>query len=1385
MAANDESHPTDRLEGRAPAVAALREQIRRLVTFDAVGTPVPPLLLVGETGTGKGLVARIVHDSGPRSGGPFIQVNCAAIPETMLEAELFGYEAGAFTDAKRGKAGLFEAAQRGTLFLDEIDSLAVSLQAKLLTAIEGRRVRRLGAVAEHDVDVKLVVATQQELESLVATGGFRPDLYHRLAVVVLELPPLRARGEDVVELASALLARYGIGYRATGRRLTDDAEAWLRRQRWPGNVRELSHLMERVTLLHPGTEVDAAALERLVRPTSPGADAAAGEAEPAADDAAEIRSALARAGGNVVKAARLLGISRDTIRYRMRRHGIGRPGVEDLRGAPHRAPAPPPRCRGRASRRARTAPPQDTTAPAWEQKHAAVVAIEVTWPEPGPGETPSYEPWTEAARWERAIAEKLGGLGGVPLRAGPTLMLWAFGVPRAVDQLQERAVQGALAVREIVASVAAPELPPRMRIAVHSGPVLVDPRAADPDRQVLPIGDTVSLPLRLIAEAMPGEILLTAEVSRHAERWATLEPREVSARGLREMGAPVHTLTALRPARERGPRGAQRALAAFVGRERELETLEELMRAAEAGAGQAVGIVGEPGSGKSRLLFELRQRVRPRGVRYMEQHCLAYGSMTPYGPLLDTLPAYFLIDPRDAWPVVIEKVRLGLEFVELDPDEHEPYILHLLGAPGAAERLGGVDPRTLKERTLDTLCQVLLGTSRAQPLVFVVENAHWIDPTSEELSSGVVDRLAGAPIVFVMSYRPPYRPRWLDKSYATQIALRPLGADRSRELIRHLAAGSALRPGVEEQILARAEGNPFFLEELVRSVVEQGATLGDLAIPDSVQAVLAARIDRLPPGDKQLLQSAAVVGRDVPVGLLERVVDLPGPALREALARLRAAEFLYEVQGQAAYTFTHALTQAAAYAGLPAEPRRGLHLKVAEALEEAGGEARPELVEQLAHHAAHGGAWGKALGYLRQAAELATARGARREAIACYEQALTALDRLPGTLDQTAELRFRYAHALYMAGQFTPALAAFVAARGAVEALGDTKRLARVETGRSFVLASEGRYAEAAEAGERALALTTADVDAPEALWTRFGVARAQFALGNYRRGIECARWALDALAGRPVDERFGGRAGQLLPSVAARTWLALCQAQTGDFDEGIVHGEEGVRVAEDVNGLLERVWAYYCLGRVHQGRGAFDRAVPLLRRAAELCEGGTVPIYFTRVLSGLGSALYQSGAVAEALPLLRRAIDEAGAINLLYGHSLILVQLGGAHLAGGQRAEAARHAAEALEMSRARGARGDEARALHLHGDIAAGGEPDAVPAALEWYAQALALAEELGMRPLAARCRLGRGQVLAALGRPDEAREDLTRARDEFAGMKIERLRGRAAAVLGRLPT
>lgn len=355
-----------------------------------------------EPGTGKGLVARIIHDSGPRAHGPFIEVNCAAIPETLLEAELFGFEAGAFTDAKHAKPGLFEAASGGTLFLDEIDALPPPLQGKFLKVVEEKRLRRLGAVADRPVDVKLIAATQMGLSGRVADGRYRSDLYHRLAVVILELVPLRQRGKDIVILAEHLLRQYAEAHRVSPKRLSRDANAWLLNHAWPGNVRELSHLMERATLLCPEATLDSHTLERLCLPF-PSAQVGPLPADVGwerLDEPERIRQALIRTQGKVVAAARLLGLSRSALRYRLRRYGIGRSPhlAPDL---PHPSPLPkgegerlvpsPHRGEGQGEGEGVARVPDalssietqaDCPAPTWEQRPVSILAIDLHFRRP-------------------------------------------------------------------------------------------------------------------------------------------------------------------------------------------------------------------------------------------------------------------------------------------------------------------------------------------------------------------------------------------------------------------------------------------------------------------------------------------------------------------------------------------------------------------------------------------------------------------------------------------------------------------------------------------------------------------------------------------------------------------------------------------------------------------------------------------------------------------------------------------------------------------------------------------------------------------------------------------------------------------------------------------
>jgi two-component system, NtrC family, response regulator AtoC len=549
------SDTTSHILGHSVAIRALRTQIQHLTVFDAVGNAhVPTLLLQGETGTGKGLVARVIHDSGPRAHNPFIEVNCAAIPEALLESELFGFQAGAFTDAKRDKPGLFEVASGGTLFLDEVDALPLFLQSKLLTVIESKRVRRLGAVTNHTIDVKLIAAAPTSLSRQVGAGRFRADLYHRLAVLLLMLPPLRERGKDILVLARHFLQQYLEVYNLPSRRLSKAAETWLLRYDWPGNVRELSHLMERVMLLSSEAIIGPEVLERLYLPQSEPvpqlvSPPVGGNVAPL-DEPASIRQALLQAEGNVMRTARLLGISRGALRYRMRKYDIDPASCKDLGQLVDSLSwgtiAPPTvlpirgwtRIANRVDSKDSASYPSVSQAqpklePRWEQRPVAVLAISLIYSAAEDLQTTHSDPcdpWTLVARWGQHIVRQLAGFGGIALQRAPSMFIAAFGVHGSLEQLPHHAVQAALAIRRVVAEMTrscATEVGVEVRMAVHQGIALVDVQTRKSTARVLPTADTMTLILKLLGDTAAGEILLSPQVGQLVEGWYELQAREV------------------------------------------------------------------------------------------------------------------------------------------------------------------------------------------------------------------------------------------------------------------------------------------------------------------------------------------------------------------------------------------------------------------------------------------------------------------------------------------------------------------------------------------------------------------------------------------------------------------------------------------------------------------------------------------------------------------------------------------------------------------------------------------------------------------------------------------------------------------------------------------
>jgi DNA-binding NtrC family response regulator/predicted ATPase len=1021
-------HPSAGLLGESSIIRTLRSQIQRLAGFDTVGNPfVPTLLLQGETGTGKGLVARLIHESGPRARGPFIEVNCAAIPEMLLEAEVFGFEAGAFTDAKRPKPGLLEAAEEGTLLLDEIDTLPLLLQSKLLTAIESKRVRRVGAVAEHAVDVKVMAATQADLNALVAAGQFRADLYYRLAVVLLEVPPLRARGTDVLLLAEHFLHRYAAAHGLMPKRLSGAAADWLCAYTWPGNVRELSHLMERVTLLSSESLLAADTLEQLCLPRPSSADhmALLPESEESGnlDERTQLLQALDHTEGNVLRAARLLGLSRSAIRHRLRRYGIEpprrarAPQHQHPTGSTARQPAERPRV---------TSVGAAALAPTLEQKLVALLAIDLTFP-PQPGSTTAeYDLWTVTNHWEQTLVEKVQGFEGVLVQRFASLCLVAFGMTHVLEQLPQRAVQAALAIRQVVAAAQdrigqAPV--PEIRQAIHLGPLLVEGAARTPAARSFAVGETSSVPIRLLGHAAPGEILVSPPVGRLLAGLCELQARPMWGGAAQHAQEDVYSVMGLVSRHALLTDLRAPLLSQFVGRERELTMLHDLLGQVTEGRGQVVRLVGEPGVGKSRLLYEFRRGLLGQPVTYLEGRCLSYGSAIPYGPVLGLLRDNCGITETESPEVITAKVRLSLQEVGLDPVQGAPYLLHLLGVLDGTETVASLRPETVKARTFATLLQIFLRRGQQQPLILAIEDLQWIDPTSNDFLMALVEQLAGVPIFLLTTARPSTPVSWLRKSYATQIALAPLTSQESLRLVHATFHTELVPAALVQRLLAQAEGNPLFLEELMQGLVEQGVCirtpegrvtlteawrtrpLTAVQLPPTVQGVLTARIDRLPAEAKALLQTLAVIGPMCSWQLLQRVVEAPDAALHQRLGALQEAELLYERPAvpEPEYVFKHALTQEVAYTALPQTRRWQVHERTAQAIEDLFHHRLEEHYSELAYHYSHSQNTTKAVDYLQQAGRQTVQRAALEEAISHLTQALTLLTSLPSIPERTRQ----------------------------------------------------------------------------------------------------------------------------------------------------------------------------------------------------------------------------------------------------------------------------------------------------------------------------------------------------------------------------------------------
>jgi len=953
-----------------------------------------------------------------------------------------------------------------------------------------------------------------------------------------------------------------------------------------------------------------------------------------------------------------------------------------------------------------------------------------------------------------------------------------FGAPLAQEDHAVRACYAALRMQETVKGYAEEVrrregVLPQVRVGLNSGEVVVRSIASDLRMDYTAVGQTTHLAARMEQMAAAGSIVVTADTLRLAEGYVQVKP--LGAVNVKGLGDPIEVfeLAGAGIARTRLQAAAARGLTRFVGRDAEVDTVRQALARAREGHGEIVALVGEPGVGKSRLVWELTHSHRAHGWLVLESGSVSYGRASVYLPVIDLLRAYFQIDSRDDARKIREKVTGKLLTLDDTFGGTLPAFHALLDVPVDDPGWQALDPPQRRQRILDAVKRLLLRESQVQPLLLVFEDLHWIDGETQALLDSFVDSLPTARVLLLVNYRPEYEHRWGSRTYYTQLRLDPLPAGSARELLQSLLGDDPAIEPLKSILIERTEGNPFFLEESVRTLVETSVLAGergayrlakpipDIQIPATVQAILAARIDRLAPEDKRLLQSAAVIGEDVPLVLLAAIGEESEETRRRGLARLQAAEFIYETSlfPDLEYTFKHALTHDVAYGSLLQERRRGLHARIMTAVEQLSADPRTEHVDRLAHHALRGEVWDKAVTYLRRAGVKATARSAYREAVSWLEQALEALGHIPGSPDTTAlaiDLRLDLRTALTPLGHYRKILDLLGEAETLARELRDERRLGHVVADTSARLRNIGDHAGALEAGRQACAIAARLHDRDLEFEASYRLAQAQFAVGDFVRSVDLLRRTVEALGGEPMptDSR--------LPQYLAawpHAWLALGLANLGRFEEAISQGGEAIRIAESADHPHSVIEARAALGRVHLARGDLASAIALFER-------GLVPsrvrnIWDSSVFSGLGYAYALAGRVDEGLPLLLEAVERGDSIDAMgLGHAMRLSRLGEGYCLAGRLEEARERAHQALDLSRTQKERGNEAWALRLLGTLAARREPLEAEIAVAYYRDARALANELGMRPLVAHCHLGLGGLYTKTGQRDQARGELVTA-------------------------
>jgi class 3 adenylate cyclase/tetratricopeptide (TPR) repeat protein len=790
-----------------------------------------------------------------------------------------------------------------------------------------------------------------------------------------------------------------------------------------------------------------------------------------------------------------------------------------------------------------------------------------------------------------------------------------FGAPIALEDAPQRAIRSALAIhreinkfsKQLKSEKRMPSI--KMRVGIHTGPVVVGTLGNDLRVEFKAVGDTVNLASRMESLAEPGTTYVTEETFKLTEgffRFEALGERQVKGKE-----APVKVYRVIAPStrRTRFDVSAERGLTPFVGRERELELLLDGFERVKAGKGQAFSIVSEAGVGKTRLLYEFRKAVANEDVTFLEGRCLSYSRSVAYHPVIEILKSNFDIHEGEGDQEIREKVKKGLRAIGADEASTLPYLLELLSVKDSGIDQISMSPEARKDRIIEACRKIVLKGSEVRPLIMAFEDLHRLDKSSEDVLRNHLESIPGAKVLLIFTYRPEFVHTWGAKSYHNQLTLHRLSNRESLEMANHILGAKEIQKALEELILEKAEGVPFFIEEFIKSlkdlkIIERKEDayrltrdVHQVAIPSTIQDVIMARVDSLPEGAKEVLQTGSVIEREFSYELIRRIMSLQEQELLSDLSVLKDSELLYErgIYPQSNYIFKHALTREVVYDSILARRKRKLHEEIGNAIEELHKDNLIEHYEVLAEHFFLSENYSKAAEYSRLASRKAEKTASFNNAIAFAKKRVTSLERLP----QKDDVQKQIIDARGVLGLYLAQRNYFLEAKEAIDPIIDLaikydykRRLCQIYSilGAYYSIV-EDNYPEAFEALDKALKISEQVKDSVASALASFWFGVALSWNCEFERAAFYLQRALDI---NVIAKNLWGIAG-------IKANLAYsCYYFQGKIDLAFQTTSEALRIAEESGDSLSKGIAYGSHGVSCYGKGLLEEAEKNLMKGVE-----------------------------------------------------------------------------------------------------------------------------------------------------------------------------------------